>query len=273
MEMSSQSIKSYVISLETAQQRREHITREFSDKGIAFEFFDAISPFNRMQDITKELIPALEENNTLSNGEKGCLLSHLALWKRCIDEHLDYVAIFEDDVLLNDDIHLFLNNDEWLNNLLKENVIVKLETFFMPVELDCKEVNKYANREISILRSIHYGTAGYIISRSASKYLLDTLYHKNKDELLAVDQIIFNQLLTNEVISIYQVNPALCLQELQANKKESQLTSQIQEERKNVSAICKPGFWEKLLGSYKRKKRRKLEEKVRKDRNYRVIDF
>lgn len=62
MEMSSQSIKSYVISLETAQQRREHITQEFSDKVdkvIVSKFLDIFSPSEIMDETVNELMPAL----------------------------------------------------------------------------------------------------------------------------------------------------------------------------------------------------------------------
>lgn len=62
MEMSSQSIKSYVISLETAQQRRDNITREFSDKVdkvIVSKFFDIFSPSEIMDETVNELMPAL----------------------------------------------------------------------------------------------------------------------------------------------------------------------------------------------------------------------
>lgn len=60
--MSSQSIKSYVISLETAQQRRDNITREFSDKVdkvIVSKFFDIFSPSEIMDETVNELMPAL----------------------------------------------------------------------------------------------------------------------------------------------------------------------------------------------------------------------
>lgn len=62
MRMSNQSIKSYVISLETAQQRREHITREFSDKVdkvILSKSLDIFSSSEIMDETVNESMPAL----------------------------------------------------------------------------------------------------------------------------------------------------------------------------------------------------------------------
>ena len=37
-------IQNFVISVKTATKRREHIMCEFGKQGIAFEFFDAVTP-------------------------------------------------------------------------------------------------------------------------------------------------------------------------------------------------------------------------------------
>ncbi|MFA9500105.1 glycosyltransferase family 25 protein [Mannheimia sp. E30BD] len=266
--------KNYVISLPSAEKRRKHILREFASKNVNFEFFDAFSPSEIMDKAISELIPELAKNQTLTNGEKGCLLSHLALWKKCIDDNLDYIAIFEDDVLLSNDISTFLNRlngvDDFAKNL---PLILKLETFLMPVELDNYSFKTCHNRNIQLLKSVHYGTAGYIISNSGAKYCLGKLYKEEKTNIVAIDQIIFNQFLNNEEITVYQLSPALCIQELQQNKKESSLDSQIEVERKSVSDKLKPSFIEKLLNSYHRKKKRKLENKMRKEKNYKIVEF
>lgn len=264
MEMSSQSIKSYVISLETAQQRREHITREFSDKGITFEFFDAISPFNGMQDITKELIPALEENNTLSNGEKGCLLSHLALWKRCVDEHLDYVAIFEDDVLLSADIHKFTSDISWLENNFAKHIplAVRFETYKMPVRLCSNNIVILSDRKLNRLKSAHWGTAGYVINREMAVNLLSFFKEVSEDCLLAVDQVMFELFLENKEVLIYQFSPALCIQEIRMFKNNSKLLSNI--ERTNKRRPQVNSIFDKVKREFYRVKR-----KI----NYKLNDF
>ncbi len=35
------------------------------------------------------------------------------LWKKCVDDNLAYISIFEDDILLGENAEQFLANDEW----------------------------------------------------------------------------------------------------------------------------------------------------------------
>lgn len=39
----------------------------------------------------------------LSTGAAGCLDSHKALWRHCLNENLDMIAVFEDDVVFSSD--------------------------------------------------------------------------------------------------------------------------------------------------------------------------
>ncbi len=98
-------MNNYIISLKTAAQRREHICNEFGKQAIPFQFCDAVTS----NDFQREDIRALLSNihqSKLANGEKGCFLSHLSLWKKCIDENLPFISIFEDDILLGESIFM-----------------------------------------------------------------------------------------------------------------------------------------------------------------------
>src|SRR5699024_11048906 len=102
----------YVISLKSAELRREHIKSEFKKNDIPFEFFDAVEP-----SMNQKIIDKLDINRAqvedLSVSELACLLSHLCVWQQCIDEDLDFVGIFEDDVDLGNDSKLLLNDTSW----------------------------------------------------------------------------------------------------------------------------------------------------------------
>ena len=91
-------MKSFVVSLKTAVDRRTHIENQFMQQGIDFSFFDAIEP-QQVEGIAAQLAIRID-NSHLSQGELGCLFSHILLWKKAIDENIDYVAIFEDDIYL-----------------------------------------------------------------------------------------------------------------------------------------------------------------------------
>ncbi|KDB48450.1 glycosyltransferase family 25 protein, partial [Glaesserella parasuis] len=111
-----------------------HINKEFSSKNIKFEFFDAFQPLGK-ENIIENILPQLNKNTVLTVGEKGCLISHLLLWQKCIDEDMPYISIFEDDVILSEDAEYFLNDYSWISGSMikQDNFIVRFETFLMPV--------------------------------------------------------------------------------------------------------------------------------------------
>ncbi|WP_204352538.1 glycosyltransferase family 25 protein [Aggregatibacter kilianii] len=105
--------KNFVISIPTADKRRNHIIEQFGRQNIPFEFFDAFTPSPELDSLIQWNLPQLDET-TFTNGEKACFMSHLELWKKCIDEDLPYINIFEDDIYLGENADHFLSQDKWL---------------------------------------------------------------------------------------------------------------------------------------------------------------
>ena len=100
--------KNVVISISTAYKRRNHIIDQFGQKQIPFEFFDAFTPSDRLDVHLQRYLPNVEATSKLTAGEKGCLMSHFMLWKKCVDDNLAYISIFEDDILLGENAEQFL---------------------------------------------------------------------------------------------------------------------------------------------------------------------
>ena len=94
----------FVISLKDAVQRRASIVAQLSSMGLEFEFQDAIYGKNlsseEVQKLVDQRIAYRYEGFQLTPGEIGCALSHLAVYKRIIDEKIPYALIFEDDVVV-----------------------------------------------------------------------------------------------------------------------------------------------------------------------------
>ena len=99
-------MKNTVISLTAAIDRREHIKTEFNKHNINFEFFDALTP-SVAEAYAKKLCTNFESSN-LSGGELACMMSHVSIWQKMIDESIPYLAIFEDDVYLGEDAEYLL---------------------------------------------------------------------------------------------------------------------------------------------------------------------
>ena len=169
-------------------------------------------------------------------GEKGCLMSHFMLWKKCVDEKLDFITLFEDDILLGENVNKFLAEDEWLKVRFnfQEIFVLRLETFLMLVKIEKQQrILPFQQREIDILKSKHFGTAGYVISHGAAKYLMEVFEKFSSEEIKPIDEIIFNQLIDVPRYRVYQVNLAICVQELQLHQDGSLLLSHLEQERKN----------------------------------------
>ncbi|EGT78267.1 lacto-N-neotetraose biosynthesis glycosyl transferase LgtE [Haemophilus haemolyticus M21127] len=240
--MYSTEHKNVVISISTADKRRNHIIEQFGQKQIPFEFFDAFTPSEQLDIHLLTYLPNIQITSKLTAGEKGCLMSHFMLWKKCVEDNLDYISIFEDDILLGENAEQFLANDEWLKVRFnfQEIFVLRLETFLMPVQLEHQQqILPFQERNMDILKSKHFGTAGYIISNGAARYLINLFENLAVDKVKAIDEIMFNEQVNVGIYQIYQLNPAICVQELQLNQEESLLVSDLEQERKNRPKIKK----------------------------------
>ncbi|MFB2538691.1 MULTISPECIES: glycosyltransferase family 25 protein [unclassified Acinetobacter] len=218
-------MKNYVISLATATERRRHIIQEFGQQGIDFEFFDAVTPTDTPS-IGEQLGIDLQNNQRLSVGEKACFLSHVSLWQKMLDDDIEYMAIFEDDVYLGEKADKFLHDDTWLSDITFD--IIKLETFFEKVALG-KSIATSLDRKLRSLNSPHMGAGGYLISTTGASKLMGYLTTLSADKFVPIDHIIFEIL--KKPLNIYQVVPALCVQSMFFDK--NQLPSSLEVYRQN----------------------------------------
>ncbi|WP_436872409.1 glycosyltransferase family 25 protein [Acinetobacter haemolyticus] len=202
-------MKNYVISLSNESQRREHINTEFGKERIEFEFFDAITPVTLSKTALDFGINT--ENTDLHPNEISCVLSHMVLWKKAIDEQLDYIAIFEDDIYLGEHAQFFLKNSFWLP---ERSEIVKLETLYRKVFVSRKDdvLALEHQRKLMVLNGPHMGAGGYILSRKAAEQLLSFTIKLKK--LIPIDHIIFRAYPEALNEKVYQLSPALCVQDV-----------------------------------------------------------
>lgn len=229
-----------VISLSTALERRKHIQTEFGNQNINFEFFDALTPdlaYPLAQQLGLKFNPEI-----LTKGELACFMSHVSIWKEMIDENIPYAAIFEDDVFLGEQAHKLLNDSTWIQ---PEWDIIKIEAFAERVFLEGNGTKIIdGQREIIKLVGSNLGTAGYILSlKGAQKYLDYVL----KIHLIPLDQVMFDEFISDEVYPVYQMTPALCIQEMMLfPEKKTVLSSDLLAERKARMKKQKKKGWAKF---------------------------
>lgn len=214
-------MKSFVISLTSAEDRRAHIKEQFGNKDIPFSFFDAIEPM-QLDHQAQRIGLAIQQNN-LSKNELACLYSHISLWKKAVDEKMQAIAIFEDDIYLSAGAELFLKDSNWLTV-----DIVKVEKSYNHVILDLEKIRVFKNQDFVLrkLKKAHLGAAGYILSYKGAVELLD---YMNKQAFFDhVDQLIFRKYVSDGALSIYQVNPTLCIQDYLLNPNNQKFKTSLQ---------------------------------------------
>ncbi len=219
-------MQNYVISLVSANERREHISSEFGKFGINFDFFDAVTP-DKIHQIAEALSIDLRHTD-LRPGEIACLLSHVMLWKRAIDLDLDFIGIFEDDIHLGEDAGKILSHHSWIP---EDGHIIKVEVFYPEVVASMKlKLLKNLNRRLFTLKSKHMGTGGYILSKQVAKDLL--AFIQGYQKLIPIDHIMFKDYLENGAYKIYQMSPAVCVQDFILMREKTSLPSSLSNERK-----------------------------------------
>lgn len=245
-------MKNYVISLTTALDRRTHIINEFGKQNVPFVFFDAMTP--AQVDALAQKFNVNITNANLTQGELACLFSHICLWQKAIDENLDYIAIFEDDIYLGENADHFLNRSDWIPQACG---LIKLEHFYSPLVLG-KTEKTYSHRKIKQLMQRNLGTAGYILSKNMAVILLNytrSVFLLNPEP---IDHIMFDHFLfKNSLNKVYQLTPALCVQSNRVTGNTKVIHSELEQDRialrKGIENMkVKLNIWQKIIREFRR---------------------
>ena len=211
-------MKNIVISLESAVERRKHINEEFGKHKVDFEFFDALTP--DLAHAYAQNLPINLENIALTGGELACFMSHASVWQQMIDQNIPYLAIFEDDIYLGEDAEALLTTTSWIK---PDWHIIKTEAFSEKVFLSSSSSEIVSNRRrIAQLKGKNLGTAGYILSLRGAQVYLDYI---SKNKLRPLDELMFDDFIKHDAEPVYQMTPALCIQEMLLNKGNPSLPS------------------------------------------------
>jgi glycosyl transferase family 25 len=172
--------KIYLINLARSKDRLATCARQFDSHDLSFERINAfdgdeLSPteLSRLYDFRQS-----SYHKQLTSGEVACYLSHVRSWQKIVDEQLDYGVIFEDDILLEDDIKQGL---EAIQNISEPWDLIKLAE--SPVKR--KVVHNISAGDFSLVtyNKIPIRSCAQVISLAGAKKLLAN----NKDITRPVD--------------------------------------------------------------------------------------
>lgn len=212
-----------VVSLVEEYTRREHIDHLFAQQCFDFDYFNAINK-QQVADTLKKY-DLIVKTDKVSLGETACYLSHYCLWQQMIDNDMPYLMVFEDDIYFSKNAKVLLNDLDWLPNGFD---VVKLETMYDRVMID-KGAHLLSEHRLCRMKSRHMGMAGYIISQAGAKKLVAITKSLGIDR--PVDHIMFDDLIDQKKSAMYQVFPAICIQDKILDMQSERFASCLEQER------------------------------------------
>lgn len=201
-------MKAFVISLPEAKERKAHITKMMEERGLDFEFFEAVD--GRAFDVPNHpahntLKRRLYFGRDLKGGEMGVLLSHRGLYQKMLDEQIDIALILEDDVELYEEAPKVIDalengpRDFELVRFLGSAKVAKLQQYTKRNVIEGYNLNR--------LCTTPGGAHAYIITRAGAHKLLTKLQHN----FLPIDTMMGHCWYTG--LDAYIVQPGLSKQD------------------------------------------------------------
>ncbi|MBS0848442.1 glycosyltransferase family 25 protein [Citrobacter sp. JGM124] len=160
-------MKVFVINLARDVNKRLWIEKECARQDLDFEIYSAVDGGGLSEAFLNENVFDYGKN-FMTNGEIGCALSHINLYKKIIDDDLKYALIIEDDAVLDDGLKELLLSFEKEN---KNEGIFLLTGGFEYIENKKIDIGSFEFFPVNTASM----TTGYIITIGAAKKMLDFL--------------------------------------------------------------------------------------------------
>lgn len=201
-------MKVYFINLDRSRDRLSWFCGQGEKLGLQIERVAAVDAWQLSKEELSRLRDLSSGNNSLSAGEIACFLSHRHCWQRILDCGDEWAFVAEDDIHFCANAADFLGTSAWIP---RGADVVKAETNLKVNEFSFAIAGEAHGHVMRRLKSYHFGSGGYFVSRGAARDLLD--YTEKHCE--PVDAILFSPrdgML--EHLNVLQLMPAICLQDV-----------------------------------------------------------
>ena len=99
-------MKTFLINLDKNADRLEYMARQLNGLGLSFERFPAVYGKALSAEERSRMFAArrslLAMRRRMSDGEIGCALSHVGVYKKMIEQNIPAAVVLEDDVVLDE---------------------------------------------------------------------------------------------------------------------------------------------------------------------------
>ena len=171
-------MKAFVINLERSTTRRAFMQKQLDAQGIKFEFTKAVDGATLTDEYLAQICDFEELNkrpHLMHKGMYGCILSHLNIYRRIVEEDLPYALVMEDDIVIQPNLKGVLAE---LETKIQPNEAILLfsQNNSIPTVLSSKNAEKlHGGHQISypMMPWAFGSTAAYIISKEAAQGMLN----------------------------------------------------------------------------------------------------
>lgn len=105
----------------------------------------------------------LKNDTQLRNGELGCSMSHAGIWKDALSNGYQYILVFEDDVLLDEQFELKLNH-------VLQEIQGNFDWVYLYNTWDYRPAEPFSDKLEKVIASL--GTQAYLLNTKAISRLL-----------------------------------------------------------------------------------------------------
>ncbi|MFM2615360.1 glycosyltransferase family 25 protein [Vibrio campbellii] len=183
-------MRTFVISLESAVERRAHIEAQFAGVEQDFEFFDAIDGrkgehllFSKYN-VEKRL---RVKGYGMTPGELGCFASHYLLWEKCLELN-EPIVVIEDDAQLEECF------DDSMKNINELQPYGYVRLFVNGRKRPFVKIGSYKSHDVVEYLRGPGATRSYFVTPMAAKKFIESA----QEWLLPVDDYM-DQFWSNEV--------------------------------------------------------------------------
>lgn len=178
-------MKCFIINLERDLKKKDHLTTLCEKYGLDYEVIPAVDG-KKIGDLFKYYSAKKSIENIrreMTAGEVGTALSHALVYKKIIENNLDFALVFEDDVDFDAKLTTFLAKtdelpDNWEVLLLGHHGAQARE---IPTKTSLWGQNNLGKEfKIARPREIGYGAYGYLITRTGAARLSHRLNNIEK---------------------------------------------------------------------------------------------
>lgn len=184
-ELQKRTIRIFIINLKKSEDRKNHIKKQLESLNLDYEFVEAIDGHelseNEIKSHRKVKYPPWPSFNAryLTKGEIGCILSHLKIYSRMIEENIGCACILEDDCIIGENIKIMLERLQVVE-LDYELLLLGHSGLYQDTsrgaEYSRKKENVLSNYYIAKPIECPFGTYAYLIKQSAARILLQHCY-------------------------------------------------------------------------------------------------